>query len=50
MVEFFYLTLPTMGLLEQPKILGGHNMPPISCAYSICAILVELSDTKQLNE
>ena len=21
------LTLPSMGLLEQPKILGGHNVP-----------------------
>ena len=22
------LILPTLGLLEQPKILGGHNIPP----------------------
>ena len=43
-----YLTLPTMGLLEQPQILGGgHNVPPpISYACSTCAILMKLSEFK----
>ena len=39
-----------MDLLEQPKILGGYNVPSISYACSICAILVELSETKQINK
>ena len=41
------LTLPTMGLLEQPQILGGGA---ISYACSMCAILMKLSEIKQLDK
>ena len=40
-----------MGLLEQPQIFGGgHNVPPISFACSTCAILMKLSEIKQLDK
>ena len=56
-VQFLYypslgiLTLPTMGLLEQPQILGGAQCtPPIRYACSTCAILMKLSEIKQLDK
>ena len=36
------LSPPTMDLLEQPQIWGEHNVPPISYACFICAILMKL--------
>ena len=46
-----HLTLPTMGPLEQPQILGGGAQctPPIRYACSTCAILMKLSEIKQLD-
>ena len=45
------LTLPTMILLEQPQILGGHNVPPpTSYVCSICAILMKLSEIKYFDK
>ena len=40
----YKLTLPTMGLLEQSQILGGHNVPPIVYACSIWDILMKLCE------
>ena len=33
-----------------PDIEGGHNVPPISYACSTCAILMKLSEVKQLDK
>ena len=39
-----------MSLLEQPKILGGHNVPPISYVYSTWAIQIKLSEIKYFDK
>ena len=45
------LTLPTpVPFRATPDIGGGNNLPPISYAGSICAILIKLSEFKQLDE
>ena len=50
-VKIYRLTLPTMGLLTQPQILGGAQCtPPISYACSTCAIVMKLSEIKQLDK
>ena len=41
---------PTMDLLEQPQIWGEHNVPPISYACFICAILMKLSEIKYFDK
>ena len=41
------LTLTTMGLLEQPQILGGGGT---SFACSICAILIKLWEIEQIDK
>ena len=46
-----HLTLPSMGFLEQPQILGGgQNVPPISYARSTCAILMKLTEIEQIDK